>query len=224
MQTGRRRTALTAAALTATVAATALALTACGPTGSSGSSHRHAKHGSVTSGGTGHHTAWPVSTGTPRHPAPPATATGAGTATASRTPAPTPRCHSKDVAVSFATGGDAAPDTRGTAQTRAVVMVRNSSGHTCAIGGFPGVDLKGGGADWPLARSGAAHGRITLAPGDSTDFAITFLPEPGGAWTPETVTVTPPDETLSKTLAWPYGPVLRQDAATHPGTYTGPIG
>jgi hypothetical protein len=36
--------------------------------------------------------------------------------------------------------------------------------------------------------------------------------------------VTPPNETTSVSLAWPWSPVLLQDGATHPGTYVGPIG
>jgi hypothetical protein len=37
--------------------------------------------------------------------------------------------------------------------------------------------------------------------------------------------VTPPDETTYAAVAWPAGVVLiRQDEATHPGTYIGPVG
>lgn len=36
--------------------------------------------------------------------------------------------------------------------------------------------------------------------------------------------VTPPDETRSAELPWPGGAVLRQDGATRPGTFVGPVG
>jgi hypothetical protein len=134
------------------------------------------------------------------------------------------RCHTKDLAISFETGGDAAPDRSSDQQQRTGIAVRNDSGHTCVVGGFPGVDLTGGSVTWSLTRQAANYQVITLHPGDTTDFSITFLPDPNGKWTPRTVTVTPPNETTSVTLTWPWGPVLLQDGATHPGTYVGAIG
>jgi hypothetical protein len=36
--------------------------------------------------------------------------------------------------------------------------------------------------------------------------------------------VTPPDETAFAAVAWPHGVViLRQDGATRPGTFIGPV-
>ncbi|WP_377273367.1 DUF4232 domain-containing protein [Peterkaempfera sp. SMS 1(5)a] len=128
------------------------------------------------------------------------------------------------MAISFETGGDAAPDITSDQQQTTGIAVRNTSGHACAVGGFPGVDLTGGSVTWSLTRKAASYQAITLQPRDTTDFSITFLPEPKGKWTPKTVTVTPPNETTSVTLTWPWGPVLLQDGATHPGTYVGPIG
>jgi Protein of unknown function (DUF4232) len=241
MPTSRHRGAALAAA---TVVVSALALTACGGTSSSSSksstspSTSGSKASSAASaapsapGGTdgpatgqdGGPTAAPA-TGFPARTGDSGTAmSDAKQYVPPSTPSAVPRCHTKDLAVSFETGGDAAPDTTSDAQQTTGIAVRNSSGHTCAIGGFPGLDLTGGSVTWSLSRKAAGHGSVTLAPGDTTDFQITFLPEPRGAWTPSRVTVTPPDEDTAKTLAWPWGPVLLQDGATHPGTYVGPIG
>jgi len=45
-----------------------------------------------------------------------------------------------------------------------------------------------------------------------------------GTSPPTRVYVTPPDETTYRTLAWPHGMVLvRQDEATRPGTFIGPV-
>ncbi|MFH8346674.1 DUF4232 domain-containing protein, partial [Streptomyces sp. NPDC018045] len=39
-----------------------------------------------------------------------------------------------------------------------------------------------------------------------------------------TVAVTPPNETTSLTLKWPWGPLVDQMGATHPATFVNPIG
>jgi hypothetical protein len=136
----------------------------------------------------------------------------------------TPRCHTSDLSLSFETGGDAAPDTTSSSQQTTGISVHNRSSHTCLVGGFPGLDLDGGSTNWSLTRQSAHYSAISLKSGDNTDFQITFLPDPGGKWTPKSVVVTPPNETTSVTLGWPWGPVQLQDGATHPGTYVGPIG
>jgi hypothetical protein len=231
MPISHSRTAVAAAVL---AAACALTLTACGS--SSGSSHASASNApsanqtsaatdatasaTPSTGGSKIVQATPAATvqssphSTAPAPAPAATGGSAGT----------PRCHTQDLTLSFETGGDAAPDVTSDQQQTTGIAVHNRSGHTCLAGGFPGLDLNGGSTKWPLARKSARYSPITLHPGDTTDFQITFLPEPKGKWTPQTVTVTPPNETTSVTLAWPWGPVLLQDGATHPGTYVGPIG
>ncbi|MEU7185465.1 DUF4232 domain-containing protein, partial [Streptomyces sp. NPDC045470] len=68
---------------------------------------------------------------------------------------------------------------------------------------------------------------ITLAPGESTDFTLnlgTAQENAEDSWLPRTVTVTPPDETTSLTLKWPWGPLVDQRSATHPATFVNPIG
>ncbi|WP_370147999.1 DUF4232 domain-containing protein [Streptacidiphilus sp. EB129] len=140
------------------------------------------------------------------------------------------RCHTTDLGYSWATGGDAVPNGNAQEQQKAVVMVKNTSGHQCTMHGFPGVNLVNSGHSWSLGRDNQAPVTLTLKPGDSTQFTVTFLP-----WTaegnvasnnfaPTTLVITPPNETTSYDLPWRWGHVLLQDAATHPGTYIGPIG
>lgn len=101
----------------------------------------------------------------------------------------------------------------------------NSSGSTCLVKGFPGVDLKV--ADtWSLVRSSKSTSTVTLKSGASASFVISYLPWQAGSgveFKAKSVVITPPNETTSVTLNWPGGSVLRQDGATHPGTYVGPV-
>ncbi len=134
-----------------------------------------------------------------------------------------------DLKAAFATGEDAVPDPNASGGTTTSIVLTNKSSHTCKIGGFPGVDLRpdAGGPSWSLARSSAKHGSITLGPGDSTDFTLNLgmaKNNEEGSWKPQTVAVTPPNETTALTLKWPWGPLIHQDGATHPTTFVNPIG
>lgn len=156
---------------------------------------------------------------------------GASSSTnATTTGADSSRCHTGDLGYSWATGGDAVPNGDAGEQQAAVVILKNTSGHTCSMHGFPGVDLVNSGIQWPLERSSQQPVTITLHPGDSTQFTVHFLP-----WSAEgnvasndfaatTLVITPPNETTSYDLPWRWGHVLLQDGATHPGTFVGPIG
>lgn len=227
MPISHRRTAVAAAVL---AAACALTLSACGSSdGPSNASASNSADG--TSAPDGATTLTPSADGgtdAGKDPgaAPTTSAAPAGTSSggSSGKSSGTPRCHTSDLTLSFETGGDAAPDVTSSDQQTAGISVHNRSTHTCLVGGYPGLDLNGGSTKWPLARKSGHYSAVTLDAGDNTDFQITFLPEPKGKWTPTSVTVTPPNETTSVTLAWPWGPVLLQDGATHPGTYVGPIG
>ncbi|MEU4205221.1 DUF4232 domain-containing protein [Streptomyces sp. NPDC045470] len=139
------------------------------------------------------------------------------------------RCHTSELKAAFATGEDAVPDPDADGGTTTSIVLTNTSGRTCKIGGFAGVDLTpdGGGPSWSLARSAAKHGSIVLGPGDSTDFTINLgmaKENEEGSWKPATVAVTPPDETTALTLKWPWGPLVHQDGASHPATFVHPIG
>ncbi|GHJ39788.1 hypothetical protein Sm713_53970 [Streptomyces sp. TS71-3] len=106
-------------------------------------------------------------------------------------------------------------------------MTNNGSG-ACTMNGYPGVDLVGGGKTWSLSRqTSVSPHAVTVKPGGSTSFTITYLPFTEGSGQKldvKTVVVTPPNETTSAKVAWDFQPVLLQDGATHPGTFVGPVG
>ncbi|MFD4507919.1 DUF4232 domain-containing protein [Streptomyces sp. NPDC058457] len=158
-----------------------------------------------------------------------ATAIPASAATAQPT-----RCHTADLKAGFATGGDAAPQMKQTShQTQAFVWFTNKSNRTCTLSGFAGVDMVGAQSTdgtWSLARSSKTVGKFTLKKGDTVDFSITLQPVAKSTpkkqkFVPAKFVVTPPNETKSFTLKWPFGgQILKQDGATHPATYLNPIG
>lgn len=215
----------TAGAIAILAAACALTLSACGPDDATSGSSASSSAGQSGASGDTAGTATPSGNGKQSDGAPAsvpsANSTDSGTTGGS---SGTPRCHTQDLKIAFETGGDAAPDMTSDKQQTTGIAVTNHSGHACLVGGFAGVDLNGGSTNWSLPRSSTHYSSIKLDSGDTTDFQITFMPQPGGSWTPKSVTVTPPNETTSATLTWPWGPVLLQDGATHPGSFVGPIG
>ncbi len=89
------------------------------------------------------------------------------------------------------------------------VTLTNTSPESCALQGYPGVDLIGPddpswGPVYSLPRQDVEAAPLTLAPGASASSRLTFLPTPDG-WIPGGIAV------------------LRQDGASHPGTYIGPL-
>ncbi|MCZ4119417.1 DUF4232 domain-containing protein [Streptomyces sp. H39-S7] len=141
------------------------------------------------------------------------------------------RCHTADLKAGFDAAGGAAPDMSSTRQTRASVYFTNISRHTCSLIGFPGVDIVGDrGTDgtWSLTRSSVSPTKILLKPSNTASFSITLLPTAAPAaeaFEPALVRITPPDEETQFALKWPWGgSIVRQDAATHPGTFVNPVG
>lgn len=113
-------------------------------------------------------------------------------------------------------------------QRHTTVIWTNTSSSTCTMTGFGGVDLHGPadpmGTTYSLPRSSKKPTKVTLAPGGKAHTTITWLPpQDGSGWTPTQIVITPPDEVSSAALQWPGGAVLRQDAATHPGTFIDPV-
>ncbi|GAA5160869.1 MULTISPECIES: DUF4232 domain-containing protein [Amycolatopsis] len=152
-------------------------------------------------------------------------AAGGTAAAASTAPASTPRCATTDLAVSLG-----APVDNGSGQFDVPLTYRNISDHTCGLFGVPGVDLVGPedpmGPVYHLPRvdNGVEYNEVT--PGTTASATITVLPPAQGdtSWTPSTLVTTPPGQTEPLTVGWPSGlPVLRQDAATHPGSYVNGI-
>jgi hypothetical protein len=135
----------------------------------------------------------------------------------------TGRCHTAGLKFSFG-NGDQTYSSSDDRQDLEVLMT-NTSGSTCTVKGFPGADLKA--ADtWSLVRTSKTPSAVTLKSGASASFIISYIPWQAGAgveFKAKNVVITPPNETTSVTLTWPGGSVLRQDGATHPGTYVGPV-
>ncbi|MFJ7905252.1 DUF4232 domain-containing protein [Streptomyces sp. NPDC096198] len=162
------------------------------------------------------------------------TAAAAIPASAASAQAGPTRCHTADLKAGFATGGDAAPEMGQTAkQTQAFIWFTNQSKRTCTLSGFAGVDMVGTqktDGTWSLARSSKKPVTMTLGQGDTVDFSITLLPVAKSTpekekFVPGEFLVTPPNETTHFTLRWPFGgQILKQDGATHPGTYLNPVG
>ncbi|MFG1639136.1 DUF4232 domain-containing protein [Amycolatopsis sp. NPDC049252] len=157
------------------------------------------------------------------------TAGGAGAAgPAAAASAATPRCTTADLAVSL---GKPAEKTNAPGQFDVPLTYRNTSDHTCGLYGVPGVDLAGPddatfGPVYHLPRENNGVKYNEVPAGTTASATITVLtPSEGGAsWTPTSLKTIPPGQTQALTADWPAGlPVLRQDAATHPGTYVNGI-
>jgi uncharacterized protein DUF4232 len=85
-----------------------------------------------------------------------------------------------------------------------IVNLTNSGSSTCTMHGFPGVDLSAGSDNHiSAARSHSDVPTVTLAPGEKTEFVLNypFNNSGGTGFTFTTLTVTPPNETHSKTLS-----------------------
>lgn len=160
-----------------------------------------------------------------------ATAIPASATTAKAEPT---RCHTADLKAGFAMGDDAKPEMGQTEkQTQAYIWFTNQSKRTCTLSGFAGVDMIGAqttDGTWSLVRSSKKPEKMILKQGDTVDFSINLLPVAKSTpqkekFVPVKFLVTPPNETEHFTLKWPFGgQILKQDGATHPGTYLNPVG
>ncbi|MFF1706745.1 DUF4232 domain-containing protein [Streptomyces sp. NPDC058252] len=214
---------LHAATALAATSALALTLSACGSGSGSGS-------GGASGGGQSSAPASsPSATASSDAPADEAGATkdaGSSTATGgANTDTGASRCHTGGLGFSFGSGDGKVSSSDD--QQQLVVVLKNKTSAACTVQGFPGVDLKSSKGSWSLTRTSATPKKVTLAAGTSTTFTLTFLPwtqDSGTEFKATSVVITPPNETTSATLTWPGGSVLLQDGATHPGSYTGPVG
>ena len=126
--------------------------------------------------------------------------------------------------------GTSAPGSPGDAtQIHFDLVFTNVSAQPCELIGYPGVDLVGPddpmwGPDYQLPQQAGEPQPIVLAPGAAAVSRLTFLADPHG-WVPDTILVTLPDAPGRIETSWIAGgvPVARQDAASHPGTYIGPL-
>ena len=138
------------------------------------------------------------------------------------------RCHTSALSLALAGRNRVAAD-----QYEVRLIFTNQAAQPCRLVGFPGVDLKGPpsreGDTYPLPRSAGVPRTTILRPGASARSVLTYLAgpgacDPGRAWTPDMLVVTPPDETTQLTAPWPGQPVDHcQGGATHPGTFIAPL-
>ncbi|MEU6558853.1 DUF4232 domain-containing protein [Nocardia nova] len=139
--------------------------------------------------------------------------------------AQTPVC-SADM-VNATTQQDGAPSPDG--QNKLRIVLTNTSAQSCLVQGYPGVDLTGPddpafGPTYSLPRQETGFAPVEVAPGAAVASELTYLSGGPQGWTPTTIVVTPPDTTTQLQVPWPQaGSVSRQDAATHPGTFIGPL-
>src|SRR5882757_233453 len=112
------------------------------------------------------------------------------------------------------------------------LIYTNTSDRPCLLRGVPGADLRGptdpNGPVYPLFRQRTGIQDVRLRPGASASARLVVLSDQDGSvgsfgsrnWTPTELASIPPGETTGFTLPWPAGlTVLRQDAATHPGSW-----
>jgi hypothetical protein len=217
-----------AATAVAATSALALTLTACGngsgndASGDQSSAPASSSPATAAGGDTAENTGATKDAGSSTGGGDTGTSTG-GTSNSGGTGAS--RCHTAGLGFSFGSGDGKISSSDD--QQQLAVVLKNKTSAACTIQGFPGVDLKSSSGSWSLTRSSATPKKVTLAAGSSTTFTITFLPWTQGSGTEfkaTSVVITPPNETTSTTLTWPGGSLLLQDGATHPGTYTGPVG
>jgi hypothetical protein len=167
----------------------------------------------------------PVAPAAPAAPVQAQGASGGGVATASSS---TPRCTTADLEVLL---GKPAEKNDAPGQFDIPLTYRNTTDHTCGLYGVPGVDLVGPddatfGPVYHLPRvdNGVKYNEVTA--GTTASATITVVKPAAGepAWTPAKLNTIPPGQTTALTAKWPADlPVLRQDAATHPGSYVNGI-
>jgi hypothetical protein len=112
------------------------------------------------------------------------------------------------------------------------ITMTNQGGAACTVQGFPGVRLDGSdGTSWDLVRTNGTVSPVLLGPGEHVTAEVTYLTATaigsGGAdtgWHVTSMAVTPPNTTNTQTLPWADSlGLVKQDAATHPGSYVGPV-
>jgi hypothetical protein len=145
----------------------------------------------------------------------------------------TPRCTTADLSASLGTPKEH-QDAAG--QFDVPLKYTNTSSHSCALHGVPGVDLVGpddpNGTTYHLTRTDNGVAMNVVTPGQSATATVTVLTQTPGAvdssgstdWTPAKLVTIPPGQTQPLTLAWPSSlTVMRQDSATHPGSFVNGI-
>ncbi|MFJ5925567.1 DUF4232 domain-containing protein [Kitasatospora sp. NPDC092948] len=210
------------------VAALGLTLTACGSDAADGGAAKSSA-APAASASTGQSASAPA--GQPAAPAsatPDATAGSAPAAKATNTQAGgaaggSRKCTAADLKAAPADGtGAQTPDDQGAEE----IELTNTSGATCTMKGYPGVDLVGPRGTWNLVRAQGAIQTVTLQPGGRAYIIINYLPFAGGGgaeFKVQKVVLTPPDDTSQLTVQWSGVNPADQSGATHPVTYVRPV-
>ena len=127
------------------------------------------------------------------------------------------QCHTADLSAQLK------PGSPGAGQRYATVVLTDTSGHTCTVGGYGGLGLLGSpgqGVPTDLRRvASPAPTSVTLAPGGSVRSllhwtVIAAADESAAACEPTaaTVVVTPPNQTTALLRPWTSGPVCQHGA------------
>ena len=112
------------------------------------------------------------------------------------------------------------PGSAGAGQRYATLVLTNTSGHTCTVGGYGGLGLLGAprqGVPTDLRRvSSPAPTTVTLAAGGSARSLLHWTAIPAGDElgatcepTAVSVVVTPPNQTTALLRPWTFGPVCQ---------------
>jgi uncharacterized protein DUF4232 len=168
----------------------------------------------------------------PHQAAPPAPSTPAISRSAAVADAePAAPCHTAQLSARLGSRTD-----MGGGQGWISLIYTNTSGRPCVLRGVPGADLRGpddpNGPVYRLSRQNAGVSDVQLPPRASASARLVVLSDQGGSvgsfgskgWVPTQLVTIPPGETTALTVPWPAGlSVLRQDSATHPGSWIGPF-
>jgi hypothetical protein len=207
----RGATLATAAAAMATFALTGCAASGTPPAGAGGTTSAAASAGPGSTASAAAASAASPSSGSSGGSRGSAAASGSA-----------PRCTTSELSAALGRPRDTP-----SGQNTVSLIFTNTSAAPCHMYGFPGVDLTGHGVTWSLVRQVVQPRDVLLKPGGSSQSTLTFLQTKSGAtgsFTPAQLEVTPPDEMAHFTLSWSPGVALvRQDEATHPGTFIGPV-
>ena len=141
------------------------------------------------------------------------------------------RCHTAQLTARLGARATASPG-QTSGQTAIPLVYTNTGKTSCLLRGVPGLDLHGpadpNGPVYQLPRQDRGGAGVTLTPGASASARVVVLTYENGSvgsagstrWTPTQLVTIPPGETTPLTVAWPAGvTVLRQDEATHPGSW-----
>ncbi|MFM9444984.1 DUF4232 domain-containing protein [Streptomyces acidiscabies] len=107
-----------------------------------------------------------------------------------------------------------------------VVTLKNTSGKSCTISGYAGVDLKTSSGNISAKRTGQETVTATLKSGQEIYFPITYpANDSGGSGVRITgLLVTPPNDTRTVSLAWPGAASLPVTEGGGTPVEVGPIG